>query len=189
MDKNLPRHLTTDKVGDALINLSDDSRPLVLDYTVTHPLQGSSTAAGNPTWNDKALTQTSKAKCTKHGREYAVLGFAFAPCVMTTYGRMDAHLLRLLSILATKQAELVHVHQRPFTPVEQLYGTFFASSRARIGAAVARGMALRALGCSLLGVSKVFLRHIAPARYRDQTLSAGEHLAAEFSQWRFALTV
>ncbi len=43
------------------------------------------------------------------------------------------------------------------------------------------------MGCSLMGVSKVFLRHVAPTRYGDQTLSAGEHLAAGFSQWRLAL--
>ncbi len=30
-------------------------------------------------------------------------------------------------------------------------------------------------------------RHVAPTRYGDQTLSAGEHLAAGFSQWRVAL--
>jgi hypothetical protein len=101
-----------------LIDLSDDSRLLVLNFTVTaftHPLKGSRAAAGNLKWNDKALTQAAKAKWIKHGRQYAVLGFAFAPCVTTTYGRIDANFLRLLSILATKQAELVHVHQRPHT--------------------------------------------------------------------------
>jgi hypothetical protein len=41
-------------------------------------------------------------------------------------------------------------------------------------------MALRAMGCSLMGVGKVFLRHIAPTRYGDQTLSAGEHLLSWF---------
>jgi hypothetical protein len=66
-------------------------------------------------------------------------------------------------------------------------GLFFAQSRARIGAAVARGMELRAMGCSLMGVSKVFLLHIAPTRYGDQTLWAGELLAPGFSQWRLAL--
>ena len=71
----------------------------------------------------------------------------------------------------------------------ELFGAFFAQSRARIGAAVARGMALRALGCSSFGASKVFLRHIAPARYRDQTSSEGEHLGAGFSQWRLVLAV
>ncbi len=39
----------------------------------------------------------------------------------------------------------------------------------------------------LQGVSRVFLRHVAPTRYGDQTLSAGEHLAPGFSQWRLAL--
>ncbi len=103
--------------------------------------------------------------------------------------------------------ETVHVHKRPFTHIEHLFGLFFAQSRARIGAAVARGMALRqrgppiagnestthrthrtrAMGCSLMGVSKVFLRHVAPTRYGDQTFAAGEHLAPGFSQWRLAL--
>jgi hypothetical protein len=44
-----------------------------------------------------------------------------------------------------------------------------------------------AMGCSLMGVGKVFLRHVAPTRYGDQTLAAGEHLAPGFSQWRLAL--
>jgi hypothetical protein len=43
-------------------------------------------------------------------------------------------------------------------------------------------MALRAMGCSLMGVSKVFLRHVAPTRYGDQTLAAGEHVAPGFSR-------
>lgn len=189
MDKNVPRHLTTDKVGDALIDLSDDSRQLVLDYTITHPILGTRSGAGTLKWNDKALANKVKDKWNKHGNNYAVIGYAFAPCAMTTYGQIHGHLLRLLYILAKKQAEAVHVHQRPSTPVEYLFGLFFAQSRARLGAAVARGMALRAMGCSLMGASKVFLRHIAPARYRDQTLSAGEHLAAGFSQWRLALAV
>jgi hypothetical protein len=47
--------------------------------------------------------------------------------------------------------------------------------------------ALRAMGCSLMGVSKVFLRHVAPTRYGDQTFAPGEHLAPGFSQWRLAL--
>ncbi len=46
-----------------------------------------------------------------------------------------------------------------------LFGTFFAQSRAQLGAAIARGMALRAFGTpSSMGLSKVFLRHIAPGQ-------------------------
>jgi hypothetical protein len=81
----------------------------------------------------------------------------------------------------------IDFHKRLFTHIEHLFGLFFAQSRARIGAAVARGMALRAMGCSLMGVSKVFLQHVAPTRYGDQTFAAGEHLAPGFSQWRLAL--
>jgi hypothetical protein len=188
-DKNVPCHLTTEKVGDALINLSNDSQQLILDYTIAHPVNGLQ-AGLDPAklkWNDKVLKQKVKHKLNKHGSHYAIQGFAFAPCVMTTYGQMDAHLLRLLYILAQKRAELVHVNFRPTTPMERLFGAFFAQSRARLGAAVARGMALRALGCSSMGVSKVFLRHVAPTRYQDQTMSAGEHFGAGLTQWRLAL--
>lgn len=64
---------------------------------------------------------------------------------------------------------------------------YFAQGRAKVGAALARGMALRAMGCSLLGVNKVFLRHIAPSRYGDQTLSSGAHLNTGHTHWRLAL--
>ncbi len=48
----------------------------------------------------------------------------------------------------------------------QLRSTYFPCA----APAVARVMALRAMGCSLMGVSKVFLRHVAPTRYGDQTV-------------------
>jgi hypothetical protein len=181
--------LTSGKVGDAVLNLAHGHRPLVVDFSVTHPVKGTLSPAGTPQWNDKTLAAKVKDKLNKHGRQYSLMELAFAPCVMTTYGQMDGHLLRLLYILATKQAEDVHVHHRPSTPIQHLFGLIFAQSRARISAAVARGMALRALGCSRMGVCKVFLRHIAPARFHDQTLSAGTHLVAGFSQWRLALSV
>ena len=187
-DKGVPRHLTNpNKVGDALCQLSSDCRKLVLDYTVVHPRHGTTNAAGQ--WNHNALANVVRDKWNKHGRQYAMIGFAFAPCAMTTYGQIHAHLLRLLYIFAKKRAHLVHVHHRPFCSLDSLFGRFFAQSRARLGEAMARGMALRALGCSALGVSKVFLKHIAPARYRDQTLSVGPHLAAGHTQWRLALSV
>lgn len=186
-DKGVPSHLTTNKVGDALCNLSSDCRQLIMDYTVVHPRYGTPNAAGQ--WNPDALSRAARHKWNRHGRPYAIIGFAFAPCVMSTYGQMEPNFLRLLYILARKRANLVHVHHRPFCNIDSLFGRFFAQSRARIGAAVARGMALRALGSSMLGVSKVFLKHIAPARYRDQTLSAGPHLAAGHTQWRLTLSV
>jgi hypothetical protein len=176
------------------------AKQLVLDFSITHPVLGARSAYGTMRWNDKVLAQKAKDKWSKHGRNYDVIGYAFAPCVMTIYGQIHGHLLRLPCVLAKKQAETVHVHKRPFTHIEHLFGLFFAQSRARIGAAVARGVALRAMGCSLMGVSKVFLRHVAPTRYGDQTFTvtvtvtvtvylfaAGEHLAPGFSQWRLAL--
>lgn len=186
-EKGVPSHLTSQKVGDALCALSSDCRKLVLDYTVVHPRYGTPNAAGQ--WNHEALANAVRNKWNHHGRPYAIIGFAFAPCAITTYGRMHGHLLRLLYILAKKRAHMVHVHHRPLTHIDHLFGRFFAQGRARIGAAVARGMALRALGVSSLGVSKVFLKHVAPALYRDQTLSTGPHLSAGHTQWRLALSL
>ncbi len=83
---------------------------------------------------------------------------------------------------STRSQETVHAHRA------SLWAFLCAESCTYRGAAaVARGMALRAMGCSLMGVCKVFLRHVAPTRYGDQTLAAGEHLAPGFSQWRLAL--
>jgi hypothetical protein len=183
-DRARPSRRVSSVIGDALCNLSSDSRPLVVDFTVVHPRSGTRNVGE---WNAAALANASRKKWTQHGPAYAVIGYAFAPCAMTTYGQMDADLLRLLHILAKKRAELVHVNHRPLCSVDSLFGTFFSQSRARLGAAVARGMALRALGTSVHGVSKVFLRHIAPARFRDQNLASGPHFAAEHAQWRLAI--
>jgi hypothetical protein len=39
-----------------------------------------------------------------------------------------------------------------------------------------------------MGLSKVFLRHIAPERAReDQNLTTGPHFSAGHAQWRYAL--
>jgi hypothetical protein len=162
---------------------------LVLDFSITHPVLGARSANGTMRWNDKVLAQKAKDKWNKHGCNYNVIGYAFAPCVMTTYGQIHGHLLCLLYVLAKKQAETVHIHKQQFTHIEHLLGLFFAQSHARIRAAVTRGMALCAMGCSLMGVSKVFLLHVAPTRYGDQTFAAGKHLALGFSQWHLALAV
>jgi hypothetical protein len=100
---------------------------------------------------------------------------------------LDAHLLRILYIAGKRRAELLHVYHRPLVDIQQLFGTAFAQNRARVGAALARGMALRAFGTSAMGVSKVFHRHIAPARFREQNLSSGPHFLAGHAQWRYVL--
>jgi hypothetical protein len=180
-EKGVPTHLKTNEKGDALCNISNGAKTLVLDYTVVHPQSGTTGK-----WNSEALANSVRNKWNRHGPSYAVLGFAFSACAATTYGRLDSHLLRLLYIAAKKRAELLHVYHRPLTNVDHLFGISFAQSRARIGAAVAKGMALRALGTSAMGVSKVFLRHIAPALYRDQDLASGPHFSAGHAQWRHA---
>jgi hypothetical protein len=186
-DKSIPRHLTTDKVGDALLNLSPASRKLIVDYTVVDPVVGSLTSPG--AWNANALANKEQGKCNHHLHAYSVLEFAFALCAATTYSQLHVDLLHLLYIFPRRRAEDTHVRYQPYTPVEYLFSLYFAQGRAQVGAALARGMALRTLGCSLFGVSKVFLLHIAPTQYRDKTLSSGEHLTAGLAQWRLALAV
>jgi hypothetical protein len=96
-DKNVPRYLTTEKVGDALIDLSGEAKQLVLDFSITHPVLGARSANGTLRWNNKVLAQKAKDKWNKHGSNYNVIGYAFALCVMTTYGQIHGHLLLLLS--------------------------------------------------------------------------------------------
>jgi hypothetical protein len=60
-DKNVPCHLTTEKVGDALINLSGEAKQLVLDFSITHSVLGARSANGTIRWNDKVLAQKAKA--------------------------------------------------------------------------------------------------------------------------------
>jgi len=51
-------------------------------------------------------------KCNLHGCQNTVMGYAFPPCIMTTTGQVDAHCassFRLLYILATGRAEMVHI--------------------------------------------------------------------------------
>ncbi len=94
------------------------------------------------------------------------------------------------SCRAPLSVSILHPYSLSHPPIhiktKLLFGISFAQSRARIGAAVAKGMALRALGTSAMGVSKVFLRHIAPALYGDQDLASGPHFSAGHAQWRHA---
>jgi hypothetical protein len=82
-----------------------------VDFSITHLVLGARSANGTLKWNDKVLAQKAKDKWNKDGHNYDVIGYALAPCVMTTYGQIHGHLLRLLYVLAKKQAETVHVHK------------------------------------------------------------------------------
>ncbi len=142
-DKGVPTHLTNNKIGDALCNLSNGAKKLILDYTVVHP------RIAHGRWNPAVLATKVTGKWTKHGPDYAVLGLAFAACAATTYGQLHEHILHILYIAAQRRAELLHVYHRPLVDIDQLFGTAFAQSRARVGAALARGMALRAFGTKI----------------------------------------
>jgi hypothetical protein len=100
-------------------------------------------------------------------------------------------MLRAVTVTGSNnQNDLFNLRQTAGTCQQKasVFGTFFAQSRAQLGAAIARGMALRAFGTSSMGLSKVFLRHIAPERAReDQNLTTDPHFSAGHAQWRYAL--
>ena len=83
---------------------------------------------------------------------------------------LEGDFILVLYLLARQQAELVKAFRRPDGDVRQLAGAFFGGIKARIGAAVARGMALRALGLGLAGA-----RGFLPAVPRPQDIH--QHLA------------
>ena len=87
--------------------------------TVIHPRAGTGSTPGQ--WNSLALEFPVLDKWNRHGNNYAVISFAFAPCVATTYRHLHAHLLLLLYILARRQAELVHTHDKPLVDFEFLF--------------------------------------------------------------------
>jgi hypothetical protein len=45
-----------------------------------------------------SIQKWSQDKWKKHGRNFDVIGYAFAPCVMTTYSQIHGHLLCLLYV-------------------------------------------------------------------------------------------
>ena len=98
---HVPTHLDSAKQGDALTTLSSDALawPHVLDYTMVHPLNT------DGSWNLNAVSEAYKNKMRKHDRAYNQQNIAFVPCVVTTCGYLDDDFVRLLYILAMRQAE------------------------------------------------------------------------------------
>lgn len=149
-DKTLvPSHDDSNKKGDALTTLTRDAWPQVLDFTMVHPY------TGNGDWIPNALRDRHNSKMAKHNRAYERQGICFVPCVVTTYGAMGAEFVRLLYILARRQAEVIITHHRPDADFNHLLGVCFSSNKAQVGVAVARGMAMRALSCTKDGYRRI----------------------------------
>ena len=72
----------------------------------------------------------------------------FVPLVVSTYGRADADFVRLMLILAARQAEVIITNHRPDADFVKQRGVCFANIKAQVGVACARAMAMRALSCN-----------------------------------------
>ena len=145
----VPSHVDSNKKGDALRTLTRDAWPQVLDFTMVHPY------TGNGAWIPNTLRDRHNRKMEKHNRAYESQGICFIPCVVTTYGAMGAEFVRLLYILARRQAEVIITHHRPDVDFKHMLGVCFSSNKAQVGVAVARGMAMRALSCTKSGYRRI----------------------------------
>lgn len=67
---------------------------------------------------------------------------------LSTYGALGDEFVRLLYILARRQAEIILIHHRPDEAYIKILGTCFAAIKSKVGAAAARAMAMRALSCN-----------------------------------------
>ena len=161
----VPSHADSNKKGDALTTLSRDAWPQVLDFTLVHPCSGSGV------WDSNALQNSVNRKMDKHNGAYFGLGFTFVACAVTTFGVLHQEFLRLLYILARRQAEVIVSYHRPDADFADMLGMCFAANRAKVGAAVARGMAMRALSYCKQGVRRFRVgQGLVPYGHVDQQL-------------------
>ena len=82
------------------------------------------------------------------------------------------HLFRrigTLQQLARRQAEVIVTHHRPDSDYRHILAMCFSANRAKVGAAVAKAMAMRALSCMKAGTRR-FRARSPDARYLEQDL-------------------
>ena len=87
----------------------------------------------------------------KHDHVNALQSITFVPCVTTTYGYLEDDFVRLLYILAVRQAENIITFHWPEVDFKIIQGQCFAGFKGQVGAACARAMAMRALSYNAHG--------------------------------------
>ena len=148
----VPHHDNSEKMGDALCSLSRvNNASMLLDFTMAHVKD----TLGSQ-WTPNVLQDRWKDKMAKHSGAYSRAELTFVPCVTSTFGRLQADFIRLLVLYARERAELVHTYHRPDANLKVLSGVFFSEAKAVVGAAVARGMAMRAMRVQKLDAYFVF---------------------------------
>ena len=84
---------------------------------------------------------------------------------------MGAEFVRLIYVLARRQAEVIVTHHRPDSDYRHILAMCFSANRAKVGAAVAKAMVIkiRALSCMKDGTRR-FRARSPDARYLEQDL-------------------
>ena len=116
------------------------------------------------------MTTAYNKKMQKHGRPYEQQRLAFVPCIMSTYGAMQDDFVRLLYIMARRQAETIVAYHRPEADFDCVLGQCFSGLKGRIGAACARAMALRALSYNKFGIRHLHIHRVYKPHNREQNL-------------------
>ena len=93
---------------------------------------------------------------------------------MTTYGYLDDEFVRLLYILAMRQAENIIAFHRPEVDFKVILGQCFAGFKGQVGAACARAMAMRALSYNTHGRRVLAALAVSRPQRRDQRLHINE---------------
>ena len=140
------------------------------------------------TWNLNTVSDAYKRKMTKHDHAYALQRIAFVPCVTTTYGYLDDDFVRVLYILAVRQAENIIAFHRPEADFKIIQGQCFAGFKGQVGAACARAMAMRALSYNSHGRRALAALAVSRPQRRDQRLHINEapiaHVAHAHASFR-----
>ena len=71
----------------------------------------------------------------QHNHAYAQQSIVFVPCVTTTFGYLEDDFVRVLDILAVRQAENIIAFHRPEADFKVIQGQCFAGFKGQVGAA------------------------------------------------------
>jgi hypothetical protein len=127
-------------------------RHVIIDMTLRSEFHGSCrdpARNGEASYVDPngAIDAAVKAKLDNYHHDYSERNFLFLPAVMTTSGRISGDFLRLLYILAHRQAANFFTRMGIPDPSPKAYkqrrGTYFYYNRAAIGLACAQATAMR----------------------------------------------
>jgi hypothetical protein len=141
---------TCKRQGDAYLLLPNDGLTgpsqrveVVIDFKIVHPR-----VARDGAWKSDALARAAHSKRQFHEAAYRGMNIVFAPAVASTYGHLHHEFVRLLFLMASRQAKNILTFDSPDAVLsfKQLRGMCFNRFKSAVSFAVAKGMVMRATG-------------------------------------------